>query len=300
MTDSEQLRIEPLGGDLDQVVSFMRAANPFAEHTWGWETGRFIDFRWGGNIVREAAAPGFFARHCTLIRRGDDLVALIIAETGDDDHCVMTPEEDPATLDRALEWLLERRQGRRTILLPSDEATWIHEVLERRGLSRGDVADVAWEYDVAAVPVSFEPEGYTVGAVRGPEDYPGIDRTLEGAFGGNRNRVPVLESLAGNPAYRPELAIVARTAAGEIAAYCRGTVDPDRGIGSIDPVATHPDHQRRGLGAAIVLRCFAEQRRLGAARSFIGSGPPGSAGSNLYRKLDPVARRTYSEWSHAG
>lgn len=300
MTEAGTWRTEPLTDQIDETLTFMRASNPFAEHTWGWETGRFVDFRWGGNIVREVARPGFFERHCTLVRRGDDLVAMIIAETGDDDHCVITPDEDPETLDWAVHWLLARRRGSRTLLLPSDEAAWIHDVLGRHRFSRGDVADVAWEYDLTDVPEPPEPMGYVVGTSLGPEDFPAIDRVLEGAFGGNRNRVPLLESLADNPTYRPELSIVARTGSGEIAAYCRGNVDPVRGIGSVDPVATHPDHQRRGLGAAIVLTCFAEQRRLGATRSFIGSGPPGSAGSNLYRKLDPHTRRTYSAWSHDG
>ena len=297
MTDTAAWQTEPLGNDVGEVIAFMRSANPFAEHMWGWETGRFIDFRWGGNILRDAADPGFFARHCTLVRRGGELVALIIAETGADDHYLLTPGVDRETLDWALRRLLERRRGERTVLLPWDEAEWIHDVLEGNGFTRGDVVDMAWEFDLDEVPPPFVPDGFAITHVRGAEDHRAIDRVLEGAFGGNKNRLPVLESLATNPAYRPELSIVARDVAGIIAAYCRGTVDPDRGVGSIDPVATHPRYQRRGLGRAVVLRCFAEQRKLGATTSFIGSGAPGSAGGALYATLNPRTSRTYSEWS---
>ena len=109
--------------------------------------------------------------------------------------------------------------------------------------------------------------------VSGESDYPEIARCLEGAFGGEGDRIAVLRSLARNPRYRPELNVVARSADGRIASYCRGTVDADSGVGSIDPVATHPDFQGNGLGRAVVLACFAAQARLGGTEIYIGSGP---------------------------
>ena len=291
----------PLSDDvLDEVIAFSRAANPFAEYTWGWETGRFVDWRWGGNVLRDAAEPGFFERHGTLVRRGSEIVALIIAEYGRDDHCVLTPDEDPEAVDWAVQWLLERRRGERLVLLPSDAATWIHEILERYGFAKAGVAEIGWGYDLDDVPEPFEPEGFTVRLLSGPEDHAGIDRCLKAAFGREGDGTSILESLATNPVFRPDLSVVAEAANGDIAAYCRGTVDPNAGVGSIDPVATHPDYQRRGLGKAVVLRCFAEQRRLGGKQSFIGSGPEGSAGSRLYRNLNPVSVTSYSEWSREG
>jgi GNAT superfamily N-acetyltransferase len=281
---------------LDEVIAWMKSANPFAQYAWGWETGRFIDFRWSGNVVRAAAEPGFFEQHCTLVRRDGDLVALVIAEVGRDDHCVLTPAEDPETLEWGVKWLLERRQGQPLVLYPSDDATWIHQVLARHGFTKGEVAGLEWGYDLGDVPEPLSPGGWVIDFVRGPEDYGGVARCLEGAFGGKFDRVAALESLATNPMYVPELSVVARAPDGDIAAYCRGTVEGAKGLSSIDPVATHPDYQRRGLGAAVVLRCFAEQRQRGAAQSFIGSGPEGSAGTRLYRKLNPKSTTSHSEW----
>lgn len=296
----------PLTDDVvDEALAFVRSANPFAQHTWGWDAGRFIDFRWGGNVLRDAAEPGFFERHGTVVRRdgegGGEIVALVLAETGDDDHCILTARPDPDTLDWAVRDLLGRRRGERVVLIPSDEATWVHEVIARHGFVRGEVAGIDWGYDLGDVPEPFEPEGFVVDVVRGPEDHAGIGRCLALAFGGdpNRDRARVLASLATNPMYHPELSVVARAPDGDIAAYCRGIVDPDTGVASIDPVATRPDHQRLGLGRAVVLRCFAEQRRLGGTTSFIGSGPEGSAGTRLYRKLDPVSSTSHSAWSRS-
>lgn len=30
---------------LDEAVQFIRSANPFAQQTWGWDAGRFVDCR---------------------------------------------------------------------------------------------------------------------------------------------------------------------------------------------------------------------------------------------------------------
>lgn len=295
-----RMRTEPLTDDvLAEAVAFVKAANPFAKHTWGWDAGRFVDFRWGGNILREAEQPGFFARNATVVRRDGDIVALVLAETGDDDHCILTAGEDPDLLGWALDDLIERRDGDGIVLLPADDAVWVHEVIARRGFTKGEVAGLEWGYDLDDVPEPVEPAGYVVEAIRGPEDYPGVDRCLAGAFGGDRDRTAVLASLATNPMYERELSVVARAPDGDIAAYCKGEVDPDTGVAGIDPVATHPDHQRRGLGRAVVLACFAEQRRRGGTISFIGSGPEDSAGSQLYRQLNPVSIATHSIWSHS-
>ena len=283
---------------LDDAIRFLRAANPFAEHTWGWETGRFLDWRWGGNILRDRAEPGFFGRNGTVVMRSHDIAALVIAERGAEDHCILTATDDAELFEAVLARFLEKRDGQPSVFYPSDEATWLHDVLAAHGFEKGYVEEVGWGYDVTqlgALPPA--PNTFVIDHVTGESDYPEIVRCLEGAFGGAGDRIAVLRSLARNPRYRPELNIVARSADGRIASYCRGTVDADSGVGSIDPVATHPDFQGNGLGRAIVLACFAAQARLGGREIYIGSGPEGSAGSRLYRKLDPVSKISYSQWS---
>ena len=185
------------------------------------------------------------------------------------------------------------------MLIPSDDAAWVHEVIGRHGFTKGEAAGIDWGYDLHDVPEPIEPEGFVIDSIRGPEDYAGIGRCIAEAFGRDADWISVLTSLATNPMYHRELSIVARTPDGDIAAYCKGDVDPDTGVASIDPVATRPDDQRRGLGRAVVLRCFAEQRRLGGRMSFIGSGPEGSAGSRLYRLLNPVSTTSHSTWSRS-
>ncbi|MGI9584431.1 MAG: GNAT family N-acetyltransferase [Acidimicrobiia bacterium] len=284
--------------NLENAIQFLRSANPFAEHTWGWETGRFLDWRWGGNTLRDRAEPGFFAKHGTVVERNNAIAALVVAERGAEDHCILTATEDADLVDAALTSLLQGRDGQSTIFYPSDEATWVHEVLIAHGFAKGEVVEMGWGFDVTrldALPPA--PDAFVVDHVTGESDYPEIARCLKGAFGGEGDRIAVLRSIARNPGYRQELNIVARSADGRIASYCRGSLDSESGVGSIDPVATHPDFQGNGLGRAVVLACFAAQARTGGREIYIGSGPEGSAGSRLYQKLHPVSRISYSEWS---
>lgn len=290
---------EPLSDvHLTEAIDFLRSANPFAEHTWGWETGRFIDWRWGSNAQRDQREPGFLGRHGTIIRHDDAIAALVIAEYGANDHCILTATEDGDLVNFALTWLLEERNGDQVTLRPSDEAIWVHDVLTQLGFEKGDAAEVGWEFDLTSLgDLPETPEGFVIDSACGEDDYPEINRCLEGAFGGNRDRVPMLRSFATNPMFRAELSVVARSVDGRIASYCRGNIDRDSGVCSIDPVATHPDFQGRGLGKAVVSACFAAQARLGGRESYIGSAPEGSAGSRLYRTLGPVSKRTYSVWA---
>ena len=283
---------------LNDAMQFLRSANPFVAQTWGWDTGRLVDWRWAGNILRDRTEPGFFGRSGTVVRRNNEIVALVIAERGGDDHCILTATDDSELFDRVLAWLLEKREGRSTIFYPSDEAAWIHDVLVAHGFRKGEVEEVVWGYDLTQLgELPPPPASFVVDHVSSESDYPEVARCLAGAFGGEGDRIAMLRSLAGNPEYRPELNVVARSADGRIASYCRGTVDAGSGVASIDPVATHPDFQGNGLGRAIVLACFAAQARLGGRESYIVSGPEGSAGSRLYRKLNPVSKVSYSEWS---
>lgn len=74
----------PLGGDvpmreplsdatLAEVVEFVHRSNPFAQKTWGWDSGRFMDWRWGTNTRRGVESPRVVRRQRpALAGRGAD------------------------------------------------------------------------------------------------------------------------------------------------------------------------------------------------------------------------------------
>jgi GNAT superfamily N-acetyltransferase len=290
---------EPLQPDgLDEAIRFLRTSNPFAQHTWGWDTGRFVDWRWGTNTLKDERAPGWFSRHCTVVRDGPEIEALAICEDGNAEHCVLTGEADSALVGAVVEWLASRQGGLRFTF--ADDATWLREVFVAGGFSAEPATGCEWEFDLAALPPGPPvADGFVVeSSATGDEaDHAGITRCLQRAFGSETDLMPVLRSLESNPFYRPELSVVARAPDGRIAAYCRGTADPDTGVCGIDPVATDPEFRRRGLGGAILRQCFEAQRAVGGHTCYIGSAPQPAPGAALYRSLGPSKLTVFSTWS---
>jgi GNAT superfamily N-acetyltransferase len=295
------MHFEGLGpGGLDEVIGFVRASNPFAQDAWGWDAGRFADWRWGSNVLKEERAPGWFSRNCTVFRDGSEIKALAISESGTAEHCVITPGPDPALVGEVVEWLAAHRAADGLRFTVADDAGWLLEVLAGRGYRKESATGCEWEFDLTTLPPHAPvPDRFVVepSAAGDEAEHAGITRCLQRAFGSEADMRPVLRSLESNPLFRTELSVVARTPEGRIAAYCRGTVDPDTGVCGIDPVATDPQYQRLGLGTAVLLRCFETQHRLGGRRCYIGSDPEPSPGAALYRSLGPSRRSAFSTWS---
>jgi hypothetical protein len=290
--------------NLDEVIAFVRASNPLAQHNWGWDTGRFVDWRWGSNTAREALNPGWFSRHCRVFRSGANIAAVSVAEYGQDDVCIITQTEDPEPVQQVLDWLLlqHRQQGIGLSFEINETAVWLATLFAAGGLDEQRATGHEWEYDlgVAAVPPTI-PDGFIVESL-GPEpadDYPGVAECIKAAFNAKHDVEAALTSLQINPMFRPQLSIVARSPEGRIAAYCRGTADPVNGICGIDPVCCHPEYQRMGLSKAVVTTCFLAQWDLGGRFCYIGSAPEPAPGTFLYRSLGPSRVAVSSSWRMA-
>ena len=68
---------EPLADEtLNEVIQFIRDSNPFSQHVWGWDMGRFIDWRWGSNNIRAKGKPDWFGDACRIFRDGKRIRAV--------------------------------------------------------------------------------------------------------------------------------------------------------------------------------------------------------------------------------
>lgn len=85
------------------------------------------------------------------------------------------------------------------------------------------------------------------------------------------------------PLYRRDLDLVAVASDGAIASFCTVWLDDVCRTGLFEPVATHPDHLRRGLGAAVMAEGLRRLKWLGATMAYVGSYsiPAGALYSSL-------------------
>ena len=104
------------------------------------------------------------------------------------------------------------------------------------------------------------PEGYTLRHVTGEDD---VERRVEihrAVWAPSKFTVPAYRRVRTLPPYDETLDLVVEAPDGSFAAYAQVWLDAASGTGELEPVGTHPDHRRRGLGRAV---CLEAARRLG-------------------------------------
>ena len=85
------------------------------------------------------------------------------------------------------------------------------------------------------------------------------------------------------PLYRRDLDIVAVAEDGELAAFCTVWFDDVTRTAVFEPVGTHPNHQKRGLGKAVMREGLRRAHRLGATLATVSSY--GAAAHALYESM---------------
>lgn len=85
------------------------------------------------------------------------------------------------------------------------------------------------------------------------------------------------------PLYRRDLDIVAVAPDGELAAFCTVWFDDVTRTAVFEPVGTHPEHQKRGLGKAVMAEGLRRAERLGAMLATVSSY--GKAAHALYESM---------------
>ena len=73
------------------------------------------------------------------------------------------------------------------------------------------------------------------------------------------------------PIYRRDLDIVAVSPDDELAAFCTVWFDDRTRTAVFEPVGTHPNHQKRGLGKAVMIEGFRRAEKLGATLATVSS-----------------------------
>ncbi|WP_019911958.1 GNAT family N-acetyltransferase [Paenibacillus sp. HW567] len=76
------------------------------------------------------------------------------------------------------------------------------------------------------------------------------------------------------PGYRPGLDLSLVNEQGEVVSFCNAFVDEANGIGILEPVGTHVDYRRRGLGRAVIYAALNRLRSLGMVQAYTGPMQP--------------------------
>ena len=131
-------------------------------------------------------------------------------------------------------------------------------------------------FEIRELPDLNLPEGITLQSMADEND---IERRRE-AFGRGFNHEDPAEwpsafsyrELQKAPDYRPEQDLYIVGPEGNYVSFCVIWYDDRNRIGILEPVGTHPDYRRRGLGREVVLEAIRRVAVLGATQVWVGSG----------------------------
>ena len=124
---------------------------PLHSTCWGWNTGRFIDWRWAGNAVRNPDS-GWFAEHGIIFRGADRIMAISVAEYGECRCLHPHLDEDPAAVAEIIPILAERHHARGDALSLefSEDAEWLRSLCAAAGMTEETNVGYEWEYDLSS------------------------------------------------------------------------------------------------------------------------------------------------------
>ena len=138
------------------------------------------------------------------------------------------------------------------------------------------------------VPSSVPPAGYTIRALDDEGEFPARSWLSWKAFhpdepDGDYQGWEWYRNVQRVPLYRRDLDIVAVAPYGELAAFCTVWLDDVTRTAVFEPVGTHPEHQKRGLGKAVMAEGLRRAERLGATLATVSSY--GKAAHALYESM---------------
>lgn len=157
------------------------------------------------------------------------------------------------------------------------------EILERNGFVRQGERSLHLTRSLdEPIPTPQIPTGFSLRHVLGEQEVEALVALHRAAFGTEHMTVEERLAMMHVPEYDPQLDLLAVAPDGRLAAYCFCSISEQenrhsgRKEGWTDPVATHPDFQRRGLAKALLLRGLQKLKERGMQMALIGT-----SGENL-------------------
>jgi mycothiol synthase len=179
-----------------------------------------------------------------------------------------------------------REQGERIQLRvrPREDEVGLIALLERSGFVQEDWWSLRFNRTLEEpIPEPMLPPGFTIRPVAGEAEVEAYVALHREAFGTSNKTVEGRLAFMRDPAYVPDLDLVAVAPDGTLAAFVVGGIEPDEDHpdgprhGSTDPIGTRPVFRRLGLARALLLEAFRRLQARGVAIVEVGTGSRNTA-----------------------
>lgn len=93
----------------------------------------------------------------------------------------------------------------------------------------------------------------------------------EAAFNSSHLTTDIYQLMQSAPLYRKELDLCTVDSEGKVASFCTIWYDEESNVAYYEPVGTHPEHQKKGLGKAVLIEGLKRLNDMGAEVAYVGS-----------------------------
>lgn len=161
--------------------------------------------------------------------------------------------------------------------------------LEALGYTRGHDPYLLTARALDDIPEPVLPEGYVIRAVTGVDEADAVGEVHSAAFRSKWGPGQYAEMMA-TPVYDPERELVVVAPNGSLAGFTMVWFDHTNRTGLFEPVGVHPDHQRRGLGRALMTAGMGAMRDAGMQTAMVAYDDENEASGPMYRGMGFVPR----------
>jgi ribosomal protein S18 acetylase RimI-like enzyme len=195
----------------------------------------------------------------------------------------LRPDVRESLVDEVLDWA-----GTQIVEAQSTDAV-SRAALERHGYAVDEDARVLAIHhrELHEEPPVELPPGFRVRTV-GPDDFGARVELHRIVWAPSRVTEESYRNVQAAWPYRPELDCVVEGPGGKLVAYCLAWLDPENRSGELEPVGTHPDFRRIGLGEAVCRFALRRLAKEGAIRAVVYAvaDDPGNPGPKaLYESI---------------
>ena len=196
-----------------------------------------------------------------LWQRADELISFAFVDMGNNLRFAITDGQRSDELENEIvDWGLDcvrqrnTETGEQNTLDASCRADDMIQLafLEKFGFVREPIRSLEYSRPLEGTIEEISlPPGFSIRSVAGEDEVNALVSLHRAAFGTDNMTVEERLAIMRAPNYAPSLDLVAVAPNGDLSAFCICGFDED-GTGSTDPIGTHPNYQRLGLGKAIV------------------------------------------------
>ncbi len=266
--------------DYHKIMEFLREMylETGTQHCWlpqRWEYAEYF----GNHLCIERGADDW-RKYIGIWDQDGRIAAICHKEEGNNTYLQIRPGYEYLTdemLDFAEETIASvNPDGKKTLVVWSTESNaYLNERLTSRGYSRGEDGSY---YNYQSLDSNFTPvlpEGYSFTDTVEFKDTLSRYRVVNRAFNPDAE---IPQAVPGSflkmeqaPLFRPELEIMSINVDGMPTSFCVVWYDEKTGTGMFEPVGTHPDYQRLGLGRAILMEGLRRLKAIGAYYAYVES-----------------------------